>query len=81
MTAAPTNATYTTQAASRSASRCTGAGEACAARTVSMICPYEDSAPTRTARTSIAPVWLIDPAYTLSPTVTSTGMDSPVIRD
>lgn len=37
--------------------------------------------PTRSARTSTAPTWLIDPAKTSSPTVTSTGSGSPVIRD
>ena len=37
--------------------------------------------PTRSARISTAPTWLIDPAKTSSPTVTSTGSGSPVMRD
>ena len=65
----------------RSANRCTGAFELCAAATMPMICASTVSLPTFVARYRSEPPPLMVAPVTSLPSVLATGMASPVIID
>ena len=71
----------TNTADTRSATFCTGAFVAWASRTSLAMRANVVSDPTRVARTSNRPVVFTVAEVTASPTVTSTGTDSPVIME
>ena len=75
------NATGTSQLAALSAIRAIGAFLFSASSTIRISFCKELSSPSFEARISIVPKRLIVPQKTLSPTVLSTGKDSPVIID
>ena len=75
------SATGTSQLATLSAIRAIGAFLFSASSTIRISFCRELSSPTLEARISIVPKRLIVPQKTLSPTVLSTGRDSPVIMD
>ena len=81
VTAAIPSAVGTKTAETRSASRCTGAVDACASSTRRMIWASFVSLPTLTASTVIEPLPLMVAPMTSSPTATGTGTGSPVIMD
>ena len=64
-----------------SAMRASGAFVAAASDTVRIICASVVSSPTRVARHSMYPCWLMVAEETLSPSALSTGMLSPVRAD
>ena len=71
----------TKTAETRSAMRASGALVAAASETVRMICASVVSSPTRVARHSTYPCWLMVAAETALPSALSTGMLSPVRAD
>ena len=81
VTSAMTMTTGTKMPETRSARRCTAALPVCACSTRRAICESWVSAPTRVACTSRRPVVFTVPPTTAEPGETSTGTDSPVIRD
>ena len=74
-------AAATSHCAARSASRCAGAFEFCAACTNFTICASAVSAPTLVALNWKVPVLLIVAPVTMSPVFFERGRDSPVIMD
>ncbi len=78
---AMTMTTGTKMPDTRSARRCTAAFPVCACSTRRAICASWVSAPTRVACTRRRPVVLTVPPTTAAPGATSTGTDSPVMRE
>ena len=78
VTTASSMTTGTKMPEMRSASRCMGARDPCASRIRVTICASTLSLPTVVARKWKAPVPLMVPPITWSPTVLATGIDSPV---
>ncbi len=81
VTAATAITNGTNTPATRSASFCTGARDACASSTSRTTWARAVSAPTASATTTTRPCWLMVAPYTLSPAALSTGIDSPVSMD